>query len=126
MCDYAERYLRTNMRLTLIQAALTTTAAVIAPPNPLRHCIMLPNSGANAISLQFGDVVSGVPINGWTGNPPQVILSRDHIGDIITYPIRMLSTPGAANVRFEEYSYDPVHFATYMRCLNEWLAQYGP
>jgi hypothetical protein len=129
MCDYAERYLRMNMNIKLIQAPLTTTGAVIMPANPMRHLILLPTIAANTLFYQFGDTPSGVGINGYAGNPPQCFLSRDDLGDVITFPVRMWVLTTTANVRFEEISYNAQNYDWYMRRLYDTItdpSSWGP
>jgi hypothetical protein len=114
------------MKVNLIQTALTTTSQVVMPPNPMRFMIILPYSGVNPVFYEFGDQVSGVGVNGYQGNPPQCHLSRDDIGDVITFPVRMWMGTAAANLRFEEISYDPTHYKNWRRMLDEWIADKCP
>jgi hypothetical protein len=122
MCDYAERYLRTNMRVALVNAVLTTSSQQILPMNPMRHAIIMPYSGANPMFYEFGDAVSGIGVNGYQGNSPQSHLTRDELGDVITFPLKLWMGTAGTTLRFEEISYDATHFANYMRGLNEWIA----
>lgn len=122
MCAFAEYYLKQNMITRTASVTLQGLDTVVMSNNPMRHALFLPFANAVNIFYYWGDGVNGFPVNGYTGNPPLPYISREDIGDVITYQFHMWCSTGTPTVRFSEISYDPAHFWNYERWVNDKLA----